>query len=94
LGSNITPEMHTIRDAVMTSKVDNNGRLTIPKRVREYLGIAPGDKVVFRRADDGNTIIEREDGTRPPSRISRVVGSAGPGPSTDEIMALLRGDDP
>jgi antitoxin PrlF len=77
----------------MASKVDSNGRVTIPKRVREYLGIGPGDEVEFRRADGGNIIIERADGTRPPSRLAKLVGSAGRGPSTDEIMAMLRGDD-
>jgi antitoxin PrlF len=77
----------------MPSKVTSNGRVTIPKRVRDYLGIAAGTEVAFRRAADGSIIIERADGTRPPSRFAKVIGSAGPGPSTDEIMALLRGDD-
>jgi antitoxin PrlF len=76
----------------MPSKVTSNGRVTIPKRVRDYLGIAAGTEVAFRRAADGSIIIERADGTRPPSRFAKVIGSAGPGPSTDEIMALLRGD--
>jgi antitoxin PrlF len=77
----------------MSSKVTSNGRVTIPKRVRDYLGITPGTEVAFRLGADGSIIIERADGTRPPSRISMARGSAGPGPSTDEIMALLRGDD-
>jgi antitoxin PrlF len=82
-------------ELVMPSKVTSNGRVTIPKRVRDYLGIDAGAEVAFRRGDDGNIIIERADGMRPPSPLSRLVGSAGsgPGPSTDEIMALLRGDD-
>jgi AbrB family looped-hinge helix DNA binding protein len=71
-----------------------NGQVTIPKRVRDYLGIRPGVEVAFRRGDDGSIIIERTDGTRPPSRFAKLVGSAGPGPSTDELMALLRGDEP
>lgn len=71
-----------------------NGRVTIPKRVRDYLGIGPGVEVACRRDDDGSIIIERADGTRPPSRFAKLVGIAGPGPSTDELMALLRGDEP
>jgi antitoxin PrlF len=78
----------------MPTKVTSNGRITVPKRVRDYLGIEPGTDVAFRLAADGSIIIERADGMRPPSRLSRVVGSAGPGPSTDEIMAMLCGDDP
>jgi antitoxin PrlF len=81
-----------ITEAAVTTKVTSNGRITVPKRVRDYLGIEPGTEVVFRRADDGSIIIERADGTRPPSRFAKLIGSAGPGPSTDEIMAMLRGE--
>jgi AbrB family looped-hinge helix DNA binding protein len=78
----------------MPTKVTSNGRVTVPKRVRDYLGLEPGTEVAFRRALDGSIVIERADGTRPPSRFEKVCGSAGPGPSTDEIMAMLRGEDP
>jgi antitoxin PrlF len=74
----------------MTSK----GQVTIPKPVRDHLGIGPGSQVAFRRAADGSIVIEKADGTRQPSRFAKLVGSAGPGLSTDELMALLRGDDP
>jgi antitoxin PrlF len=77
----------------MPTRVTSNGRVTVPKRVRDYLGMEPGTEVVFRRAADGSIVIERADGTRPPSRFAKLVGSVGPGPSTDEIMELLRGDD-
>jgi antitoxin PrlF len=77
----------------MPTKVLKNGRITIPKRIRDYLGLQPGTQVAFRRAADGSIVIERADGTRPPSRFAQLVGCAGPGPTTDELMALLRGDD-
>ena len=77
----------------MPIKITSNGRVTIPKRVRDYLGIEPGTQVAFRLAADGSIVVERADGTRPPSRFEKFLGSAGPGPSTDEIMAMLRGDD-
>ena len=76
----------------MATTVTSKGQVTIPKPVRDYLGIEPGSEVNFRRADDGSIVIERADGTRPPSRFAKLVGSAGPGPTTDELMALLRGD--
>lgn len=76
----------------MTTTVTSKGQVTIPKPIRGYLGIEPGSQVNFRRADDGNIVIERADGTRPPSRFAKLVGSAGPGPTTDELMALLRGE--
>ena len=78
----------------MTTTVTRKGQVTIPKPVRDHLGIGPGSQVTFRRVADGSIVIERADGTRQPSRFAKVIGSAGPGLSTDEIMALLRGNDP
>ena len=76
----------------MATKVTSKGQVTIPKPVRDHLGIVPGSEVEFRRSADGGIVIERADGTRPPSRFAKLVGSAGPGMSTDELMALLRGE--
>lgn len=76
----------------MPTTVTSKGQVTIPKQVREHLGITPGTQVEFRRADDGSVVIEKADGTRPPNRFAKLVGIAGPGPFTDEIMAITRGD--
>ena len=78
----------------MATTVTSKGQVTIPKPVRDHLGIGPGSRIAFRRAADGSIIIEKADGTQQPSRFAKVIGSAGPGLSTDEIMSLLRGDDP
>jgi len=77
---------------MMATKVTSKGQVTIPKPVRDRLGIVPGSEVEFRLAADGNIVIEKADGTRPPSRFARLVGIGGPGLSTDEIMAITRGD--
>lgn len=76
----------------MATTVTRKGQVTIPKPVRDYLGIGPGSQVDFRRTDDGGIAIERADGLRPPSRFAKLLGSAGPGMTTDELMALLRGE--
>jgi AbrB family looped-hinge helix DNA binding protein len=76
----------------MATKVTSKGQVTIPKPVRDHLGIGPGSEVEFRRATDGSITIERADRTRPPSRFAKAVGSAGPGMTTDELMELLRGE--
>ena len=76
----------------MPTTVTRKGQVTIPKLVREHLGIVPGSRVEFRRATDGSIVIEKADGTREPSRFAKLVGIAGPGLSTDEIMAITRGD--
>ncbi len=61
----------------MPTKVMKEGRITIPKWVRDHLGIESGTEVAFRLAADGSVIIERVDGTRPPSRFAELVGIAG-----------------
>jgi AbrB family looped-hinge helix DNA binding protein len=76
----------------MATTVTSKGQVTIPKPVRDHLGIKPGSQVNFRLADDGSVIIERADGTRQPTRFAKARGSAGPGMTTDELMALLRGE--
>ena len=76
----------------MATTVTSKGQVTIPKPVRDYLGIGPGSQVDFRRTEDGGIAIERADRSRPPSKFAKLLGSAGPGMTTDELMALLRGE--
>ena len=76
----------------MSTKVTTKGQVTIPKAVRDLLDLRPGTEVKFRYANK-EIILERADGTRPPSRFEKLLGHAGPGPTTDEMMKMLRGDD-
>lgn len=73
-------------------KITSKGQVTIPKRVRDYLGLKPGSDVEFALGDNGR--VELLPPTPPPtpaSRFDALVGSAGPGMTTDEVMALTRG---
>jgi AbrB family looped-hinge helix DNA binding protein len=76
----------------MATKVTQKGQVTIPKPIRDHLGIGPGSKVEFRRAADGGVVIVRADATSAKGRFDKLVGILGPGPSTDEIMEWTRGD--
>jgi AbrB family looped-hinge helix DNA binding protein len=76
----------------MATTVTSKGQVTIPKPVRDLLGVGPGSRVEFRRASDGSIVIEKADSASQPSRLASLVGIAGPGPSTDEIMAITRGE--
>jgi antitoxin PrlF len=77
---------------MMSATVTIKGQVTIPKPVRDLLGIGPGSKVDFRRMADGSVILTRADEVRPVSRFERLRGQAGEGLDTDAIMALTRGD--
>lgn len=76
----------------MTTTVTAKGQVTIPKPVRDLLGIVPGSKIDFRRAADGSVVIVRADKKPSPSRFARLRGHAGTGLSTEAIMALTRGE--
>ena len=77
----------------MSATVTSKGQVTIPKSVRDLLGIAPGTRVEFKRAGDGSVVLTRVDDKRPISRFAKLRGHAGQGLTTDAIMALTRGDE-
>lgn len=76
----------------MSTTVTAKGQVTIPKPVRDLLGIAPGTEVEFRRVADGSIVLVRADESRPASRFAKLRGHAGKGLSTDAIMELTRGE--
>jgi AbrB family looped-hinge helix DNA binding protein len=76
----------------MAATVTSKGQVTIPKPVRELLGIKPGSIVDFQRGPDGHVILVKIGGKPRPSRFARLRGHAGKGLSTDAIMALTRGE--
>ncbi|MBA8832297.1 AbrB family looped-hinge helix DNA binding protein [Rhizobium leguminosarum] len=41
----------------MTTTVTAKGQVTIPKAVRELLGIVPGSEVDFHRTADGSVVL-------------------------------------
>ena len=77
---------------VKMTKITTKGQVTIPKRLRDHLGLEPGSSVEFELAGDGRVFLQ----TRrriPRSRFARLRGSAKPAMTTDELMALTRGED-
>lgn len=77
----------------MATILTTKGQVTIPKPVRDRLGLKPGSAVEFRLDPDGRVVLVPVGAGTPPSRFAALRGSAGPGMTTDEIMALTR-DDP
>jgi AbrB family looped-hinge helix DNA binding protein len=78
----------------MSTRVTRKGQVTIPKRVRDRMNIRPGSAVDFKLAADGRVVLVKA-GRKPAARrgaFARLRGSAGAGMTTDEIMALTRGE--
>jgi antitoxin PrlF len=77
----------------MTVTVTSKGQVTIPKTVRDRLGINPGSELDFEVAEDGRAFLRRIGKHKiKPSRFERMRGTATAGLTTDEIMALTRGE--
>jgi antitoxin PrlF len=76
----------------MAATVTAKGQVTIPKPVRDLLGIKPGSMVDFQRAPDGRVVLVKLGGKPRPSRFARLRGHAGKGLSTDAILAMTRGE--
>lgn len=76
----------------LTSK----GQVTIPQDVRERLGLLPGTRVVFEIDGDSVRIRRAKAQPRGDELVAhmRAVGrrAAGPRLSTDQILALTRGE--
>jgi AbrB family looped-hinge helix DNA binding protein len=81
-------------------RITIKGQVTIPKRIREYLGLKPGSIVEFRYVGDGRIVLTADDGAEPRAKLEKerfenalaaLRGSAGPGMSTDQVMRLTRG---
>lgn len=77
----------------MATTVTSKGQITIPKPIRDRLGIVPGSAVDFSLEPDGRVVLVPIRARNSRSRFARLRGRAGAGMSTDEIMALTRGDD-
>jgi AbrB family looped-hinge helix DNA binding protein len=75
----------------MRAKVTSRGRITIPKLLRELLGIGSGSMIDVERAADGRIMLVKAGKNAHSSRFARLRGHAGKGLSTDEIMAMTRG---
>jgi AbrB family looped-hinge helix DNA binding protein len=77
----------------MSTTLTIKGQVTIPKHVRDAVGLQPGHRVEFAVTDDGQVIIRKAGPAKPvqPDRFDRATGTADIRWRTDELMALLRG---
>jgi antitoxin PrlF len=74
-------------------RVGEKGQVTIPKELRDELGIGAGSEVDFERADGAIVIRKAKDSPGRGVRLAEQLRGRGDVVmSTDEIMALTRGD--
>ena len=77
-------------------RITSKGQVTIPVELREKAGLLPGAEVDFELDGEGVRIV-RAKAPRGETRGQRAVrllrGSGTVRMTTDEIMALMRGDD-
>jgi AbrB family looped-hinge helix DNA binding protein len=82
-------------------RVTTKGQVTIPKHVRDQLGIGPGSEVAFELAVDKAYLRKVEEVLSPEERqkrfeqvltqLRKTMGTATSGLTTDEIMDMTRG---
>src|SRR5215467_15014825 len=86
----------TIRSGGMATRIRANGQLTVPQRVREALGLAPGDRVEFQLHGSGDVLLRkapaRQHTPRPRSGVHART-EAQVRRRAQELLALLRGLD-
>lgn len=72
----------------MHSIISEKGQITVPKRLRERLGIRTGDRLEFSE-ERGRLVVSK---AAPSDPVTIVYGTLKLGRSTDETMRELRGE--
>lgn len=74
-------------------KITTKGQVTIPQEIRERMGLLPLTEVEFEVRGDEVVLYKAGTGRRGRRVIADLRGRGDVPMSTDEIMALTRGDD-
>ena len=79
----------------MSTTLTSKGQVTIPKQNRDALNLAAGSSIEFAVNGHGEVVIQKAGAPddAQPDRFDRVRGNADIKWRTDELMALLRGED-
>lgn len=73
-------------------RITSKGQVTIPRHIREKLGLLPDCEVEFEVTDKGALIRRARESQSPGEKfIERFRGRSDVKMSTDEIMKLTRG---
>jgi len=72
-------------------KLTKKGQITLPKRMRDHLGLKPGSEVEFTINNRAEIVLISKE-KRPKSPFEELRGSLNLGMTTDEFMRFIRGD--
>lgn len=77
----------------MATNLTSKGQVTVPKAVRDYLGLKPGATVTFERLPSGEVVLRPARSGKKPreSRFAKLRGRATVRMNTEAILALTRG---
>jgi AbrB family looped-hinge helix DNA binding protein len=71
-------------------RVTEKGQVTIPRDIREFLGVMPKSEVEFKQDHGKVYIVKSNQPAKPINKFKELRGVATANMSTDEIMALTR----
>jgi len=76
----------------MRASIASGGRITVPKAIRDYLGLRAGSTVQFVRLPSGDIVLRRTSWKRKSASVvtTRLRRRATLRMTTEEIMALTR----
>ena len=76
----------------MATNITSKGQVTVPKSIRDYLGLKPGSAVIFERIPGGDVVLRPASRgvKRQASRFAKLRGRGTVRMKTDEILALTR----
>jgi antitoxin PrlF len=86
-------------DSRMATRITVKGQVTIPKKIRDALQLAPGDGVEFEADDSGRFMVRKAQpsstapGLRRRERRPQPKDEAQMRRRAEELLALLRGLD-
>lgn len=84
----------------METTLTSKGQVTIPKHIRDRLGLKPGSRLIFDVNKDGELVLRPEDDSvrkAHQERLERALAEVKVdipwNGTTDEYMAIIRGEE-
>lgn len=74
----------------MLSTVGEKGQITVPKRLRDRLGIHPGDRLEI--VEDAGRLIATKTAPGDDDPVTAVLGILKLDPNVDQAVRAMRGD--